>query len=389
MIVAVDARALQPGFRDHAGRGIGRYAVELVEALGRRDDVELELWFERGLPLPASALPPRASARWYLPVRVPPRRRLATLFALPLAARTSRADVFHYVAHVDGPPNMPAKGVATAHDLIPELFGERYGTGRTFKSRAAHAFEASVLRTARTLIAVSAVTRDDLVRLHHVDPARVHVVHHGLNARFRVQEAGAITAARERYGLQGPGVLYVGGIDGRKNVGMLVDAFAHARTLGMPAETELVLAGNIQGAPEYPALRERVRAHGLESVLRTPGFVGDAELPALYAAADVFAFPSLYEGFGFPPLEAMACGVPVVSTAGGALGEVLGDAVCVAPADDPRAFGAELAGLMRDPALRAERRARGLAHAARFTWDRAAEGTVQAYRASMAQRGRA
>jgi glycosyltransferase involved in cell wall biosynthesis len=387
MRIAIDARALQEGFRDHAGRGIGRYAAELTEALARRSDVELELWFERGPALPAAPLPPRASVRWYAPAPLPPRRRLATLLSLPYAARTSRADVFHYLAHVDGPPRMPRHGIVTVHDLIPELFGERYRTGETFKSRVSHGFETMVLRSARALIAVSAVTRDDLVRVHGVDPARVHVVHHGLHERFRVQDAGTVAAVRERFGLRQPFVLYVGGIDERKNVRMLVEAFAHARSLGLPAATELVFAGRVESAAEYPALRERVRALGLEGVFRTPGFVADADLPALYAAAGVFAFPSLYEGFGFPPLEAMACGTPVVSTAGGALGEVLGEAAVLAPADDPRAFGAALAALPRDAAALAGRSAAGLAHAARFTWDRAAESTVQAYRDVVERRG--
>ena len=383
MRIALDARPLQLGFREHVGRGIGRYAVELVSALGRRDDIALELWFESRLELPKSGLPATATLRHFPPFDDSKRKLTGSLFTTPVAAFSSRADVFHFLAHGDAPAFMPRRCVVTVHDLILEVMADRYAS-RSLKYRVGRWLETSAVRNARTLIADSGVTRDDIVRLHHVDPARVHVVHLGVDALFRVPAPAAVAELRARLGLAQPFVLYVGGIDGRKNVRMLVEAFAHARKAGMSDAVQLVFAGQVQHSPEYAALCELARAQGLEDVFRPVGFVATADLPLLFGAADVFAFPSLYEGFGLPPLEAMACGAPVVSTTGGSLIEVLGDAARTAPADDPRAFGEVLAEVMRDPAQRAALRERGLAHAARFTWDRTAEGTVQAYRAALA-----
>jgi glycosyltransferase involved in cell wall biosynthesis len=240
---------------------------------------------------------------------------------------------------------------------------------------------------ARTLVADSAATRDDLVRLHGVAPERVHVAPLGVDARYRPADPAAIAALRQRHGLAHPFVLYVGGIDARKNMTFLLEAFAEMRK-GRSAPLELVLAGHVKDAPEYPALQERAKALGLEAALRVLGFVPADELPVLLSSARVFAFPSLYEGFGLPPLEAMACGTPVVSSDRGSLAEVLGDAALVAPADDARAFGAALARLLDDETLHTQLRTRGQARAASFTWERTAEATVVAYRASLAARSR-
>jgi glycosyltransferase involved in cell wall biosynthesis len=383
--VAIDARALQHGFREHAGRGIGRYAEELVRAIARRDDVALELWIDGGFAPPDAAIAPGAALRRYPPLRGPKAERLATTLTVPYAAARSGAHVFHFLSHGDAPPFMPANGVVTVHDLILEVLADLYATNRSLPYRIARASEAMALKRARTLVADSAVTRDDLVRLHGIRPDRVHVVHLGVDAAFRPPGETAVAELRTRLKLARPFVLYVGGIDARKNVTLLVEAFALARP-SLPAGCELVLAGRIESAPEYPALRELAAARGLGDSFRPLGFVSSSDLPVLLAACDAFAFPSLYEGFGLPPLEAMACGAAVVSTRGGSLGEVLGDAARFAPADDPRAFADALIAVLGDAALRTSLRERGRAHAARFTWERVAEETVRAYRTAVGGR---
>ena len=149
-----------------------------------------------------------------------------------------------------------------------------------------------------------------------------------------------------------------------------------------PVMLLLVLAGHVLRAPEYPALMRRARLLGIVDVMRVLEFVPLNHLSMLLTAARVFAFPSRSEGFGLPPLEAMACGTPVVSTTGGSLGEVLGDAALTVPAGDLKAFTRALARALDDEPLRGRLRTRGLARAASFTWARTAEATILAYRAA-------
>ena len=144
-----------------------------------------------------------------------------------------------------------------------------------------------------------------------------------------------------------------------------------------------MLAGHVLRAPDFPSLMAHARALGLEDVLRVLAFVPLERLAMLLTAARVFAFPSRFEGFGLPPLEAMACGTPVVCTTGGALGEVVGDAALAVPPGDREAFTWALEAALDDETLRSDLRARGLARAATFTWARTAEATVAAYRAAV------
>lgn len=376
--VAIDGRALQPGFREHQGRGIGVYAVELVRALARRADVALTIWHQPELPLPTEHVPDGVAVRAYPRLPLPKRDRLTSLVTVPAVVRRSDHDVFHFPSHTDAPFGASRGLVLTVHDLILEVHASLYTRGRSVPFRLARARERFSTVRAAALVADSEVTRQDLVRLWGCDPDRVRVAHLGLHPRFAPEAAGAAGALCRRLGLERPFVLYLGGIDARKNVPGLLRACARLAAGGVAPD--LVLAGRVREAKEFPALASLARELGVESRLRYPGFVAEEDLPALLAAAEVFVFPSLYEGFGFPPLEAMACGTPVVSSDGGSLAEVLGDGALVVPAGDEGALAEALRRALGDVALRASLRERGRRQAARFTWERTAEATVAAYR---------
>ncbi|MCB0216670.1 MAG: glycosyltransferase family 4 protein [Chloroflexi bacterium] len=283
------------------------------------------------------------------------------------------------LAHVPywAPPLRPTvPTLVTVHDLIPLLLPDYR------RRRSVRAYTALVARASRSAAAILVDSehgaRDVRANLD-VDPARVHVVPLGVDARFRPQAPERLAELCARLDLPERFGLHVGGFDRRKNLETLIQAWVavHAGT-GLP----LVLAGRppAPGDSLHPDPRALARRAGLpESALRLPGFVTDADLPTLYAAATLFAFPSRYEGFGLGPLEAMACGTPVLASDASSLPEVVGEAGLLLPPDDPAAWSEALRRLLDDPGLADRMRAAGLARAAEFTWVRTARRTRAVY----------
>jgi glycosyltransferase involved in cell wall biosynthesis len=306
----------------------------------------------------------RLSRRWKRghepPVIEGARRRW---FQEPLWPLSPGADVVHGL-DCRVPAWRGVARVATVHDLFALLPGT-FTDERTRERKAAQYREAA--ERCDRILAVSEVTRRDF--LEHLDyPAdRVDVVHEGVGEEFGPQDEGAVARARTAHGLERPYLFYVGDLTARKNLVRLVRAWGRSPA---SADLDLALAGaRAWGASELdgllgdPALSARV--HLLD-------FVPDAELPLLYAGAEAFLFPSLYEGFGLPVLEAMACGTPVLASTTGSLPEVAGEhAVLVDPADE----AAIAEGIDRVLGLGPDAVARAAEHAAGFTWEACARGT--------------
>ncbi len=231
-------------------------------------------------------------------------------------------------------------------------------------------------RRARWLIAVSDHTRGHVVALHPRAASRTVVVHHGVDSRFR--EAQRPDHAVRSLVPDAPFLLFVGAARARKNLAGLLAAYATVA----PALREhhpLVLAG--LDADAAMPWREQAQRLGLAPHVHFPGWIDEANLPDLYRAAHAFLFPSHFEGFGLPALEAMACGVPVVSSSGGALPEVVGDAALLVAPTEVTAWGAAITRIVSDATLRTQLRERGLARAAQFRWSRAASQVVALYEA--------
>jgi alpha-1,3-rhamnosyl/mannosyltransferase len=320
-----------------------------------------------------AALPddvPAAVERHRLAVRSPYRR---IPWAFPRLARAAGADLVHL--HYFVPPRLPGPAVVTVHDLsfarAPELLRRR-------DRLLFQAFVPGSLRRARRIVAVSEFTRADVCERYGVDPARVVAVHNGVGPAFR-PVGGAVDVVRERYDLDVPYVLFVGALQPRKNPLVLLDAFARLVGDGLPHV--LALAGRDRGS--LGAVRERIARHRLEGRVALLGHVLEPDLPALYTAADALCFPSLYEGFGLPALEAMACGIPVAASRTTGLGEAVGDA---AETFDPRSVD-EVADALRrvvtDAGLRDRLITAGRSRASAFTWRRTAEATAAVYREAL------
>jgi glycosyltransferase involved in cell wall biosynthesis len=281
--------------------------------------------------------------------------------------------VFHGVTGFELPPRGPWALVTTVHDLVPLRFPALVPARHRWAVRC---LLGGALRRAARVIAVSEATRAELLARYRLPAARVAVVPEAAASQFTPPTAPAVAAVRARYGLAHPYVLFVGFLEPKKNLGTLLEAVARLRRRGAWGGTELVIVG----APGWGAdPAARAQALGLEGTVRLLGPVPDADLPALYAGALAFAFPSLWEGFGLPVLEAMASGAPVAASNRGALPEITAGAALLAE-PEPEAFAEALGELVGDAALRERLRSAGLARAAAFSWERTARETLAIYR---------
>ncbi len=362
-------------FLSHADTGSGQYLHALLRELpALAADLDLHVV----APLPAPQPP-----GWQLHARLAGSRPLAKVrfeqLEIPRAARQLQADIVH-IPYWAPPLRSPAPLVVTVHDIIPLLLPEHRGS---LPMRLYAALAAAATRGATKVIADSRSSSRDIIARLQLPPERVHTVHLAAAEHF-ASAAGAAPAdsLRAKYGLPICYVLYLGGFQRRKNVRHLLAAWTWARS-GLPERCQLVIAGRLPPHPDgrlfhdLPAIAVR---HGIRESVRFIGAVDEADKPALYQGAACFVFPSSYEGFGLPPLEAMACGVPVVTTGTGSLGEVVGDAAyLVSDPTDARKLGAAIISVIVDTELASDLRARGLKQAALFSWEQTARETVRIY----------
>jgi glycosyltransferase involved in cell wall biosynthesis len=293
---------------------------------------------------------------------------------LPIETVGGRADVY-YFPDFALPPVRNGRSVITIHDLSFLLVPDCAEDG--LRAHLERIVPASV-READFITADSENTRNELTTLLDAPPDRVEVVYGGVDARFRpVRDTEALEGIRQKYGLQFPFVLYVGTIEPRKNLARLLRAFTNLRSRHR-IRHRLVVAGGL-GWLYQDVLRE-IDELAAEHEVVFLGRVVDDDLPALYSLADVFVFPSLYEGFGLPPLEAMACGCPVVCSDTSSLPEVVGDAAVLVSPFDVDGISDALATLIADPDRRADLGERGLLRSREFTWESSARRLLDVFR---------
>jgi glycosyltransferase involved in cell wall biosynthesis len=372
------------------GAGIGRYTRELIRAIVAQGEAHrYSLFYAAGglapdspyiadlrrlcaahanlrcVPIPLS---PRRLTQFWQRLRVP----------LPVELFTGRLDILHAPDFVLPPTR--ARTIVTIHDLSFLVHPEcaEPGMARYLTDAVPRG-----LRRANVILADSQATRNDLVRLLAIDPARVELVYPGVGPHFRPMAEEATAPVHRRLGLPDRFLLFVSTLEPRKNLVRLLEAFAQviqaedADLQPSISDLHLVIAGrrgwlyeDIFAAIDRLQLRERVRLLD---------YVHDNDLPALYNLAAAFAYPSIYEGFGIPPLEALACGTPTVIADNSSLPEVVADAAVLVSAEDVGSIASGIARVVSDEGLRARLRAAGPAQARKFTWEQAAQRVLACY----------
>lgn len=299
--------------------------------------------------------------------RVMPFPRLWTHLRLSMEMLARAPDVLFVPAHVL--PLVHPRAVATIHDLGYRHYPETHGWRARLYLEWGTRFNAA---TSRLIVTDSNWSREDIVRTYGVPHEKVRVAYPGLRPGLGpVRDATRVDETLARYGVPRPYLLYVGTLQPRKNLTRLIEAFA-----ALSEPHALVLAGKKGWL--YDDILSRARELGIERRVVFTGYVPDDDLPALLTAADLFVFPSLYEGFGFPVLEAMACETPVVSSNASSLPEVTGDAALLVPPEDTGALAAAMRQVLSDAALRQALVQRGREQAAEFTWERCASEVLRA-----------
>jgi len=360
----------------HGRAGLGRYAESLARALVARDPARFALFFNRGgeVTPPGAlagleAIPTRCVRAGYKPWRMAV--WLGQLARLSFDRLLPGAELYHATEHLLMPlRRVPT--VLTVHDLIFHIFPQHHKRLNYWYLNAALPL---YCRRASAVIAVSEATKADLVRLYGLDPAKITVVHEAAEPHFTPALPDQVQAVRARYQLPDRYLLHVGTIEPRKNLDRLLDALHRLRAGG--EDVRLVIVGSKGWL--YHSFFQRLEDLALGDAVAMPGYVPDADLPAVYSGARLAVMPSLYEGFGLPVLEAMACGTPVACSHTSSLPEVGGDAARYFDPTDVATMADAIQAVWNDQSLRESMRQAGLARAARFSWARAADETLAVY----------
>ena len=369
MKIGIDGRALTGRFT-----GDRTYWLNLLRAMSRLQPEGDRFHVYSRIPVPADALKPAAD--WTISTLSAVNDRIWTMFAFPGALKRDEIDVAHTQYTIPLMPPCPM--VTTVHDISFRLYPNWFPKKHRLLLNAT---VPAAIRRASQVITVSESSRRDMIRIYGVPPEKIHAIHEAAGPEYSPMDRDKARAVvREKYGIHDAYVLAVGVLQPRKNFALLLEAFAIARRRAKLPH-RLVITG--KAGWDYENLGVLAGRLGIIDSVQFTGYVADADLPPLYAGAEALAFPSLYEGFGLPPLEAMACGTPALVSDAPAMPEIAGEGAWVLPVMSPNAWADAIESICTDSSLRAAWAERGIRRAAEFSWDRTARQTKEVYQQAL------
>ena len=368
MRIGIDATALPP-----QPVGAGNYIIQLVRALAEANfDVQLVIFAQKKGPALID-LPEERWVEWRIVEDLSPGSRLVwEQTRLPSLVRSTKVDLLHSL-HYTRPLRLPCASVVTFHDMTFFLFPQLHTWARRLFFPTAMRISA---RQADAIITVSESTRQDAIRLLAIDPGKIFTAQLGVDPSFRtINDLGEKSRVIAKYNLPERFILYLGTIEPRKNLPILIRAYRQLLNSG--TSHKLVLVGKYGWM--YEDVLDLVDELGLEDKVFFAGYVPQDDLPLVYNLASLFVYPTIYEGFGLPALEAMACGVPVITSQIASLPEIVGDAGILIPVNNVEALSEAMSRVLGDSTLREKLIKDGQLRSTKFSWDRTAQLTWQVY----------
>jgi glycosyltransferase involved in cell wall biosynthesis len=385
MKICLDGRPIQPKYRRHSVRGVGSYVRNLFYYLSRIDSQNqyFVLVKKEELADGCCQFPNMSTIKHNVPSLLSLNKEtIDTQIYLPFTLKKNKMDVIHFFTQSDAPFfHFQPKLVLTVLDIIPLVLPDLYKPYRNPIYRWYNFVLREIIKKADAIITISENSKNDIVSVLDIPSEKIKVTYLAVDRSFeKAFDPSRLTAIKAKYGITNDYVFYLGGIDPRKNVLRLLQAFKKLSYLSDLQTYDLVMAGDIKNEPEYPELLSQMKKLNLKNHVKLIGYVPLEDLPFLYNAASLFVFPSLYEGFGLPLLEAMACGTPVVASNRSSIPEVVGDGGLLVDPENVDEMAEQMVAILRNEDLGLGLIEKGYHQVRRFSWERTASETLQVYR---------
>jgi len=383
--ILVDARGLQEGFKTHKHRGIGHYASNLIDGLLElNSSFEFIFLVENGLAVDERLRNHQCifqTPKWFEPKAT---RMISEQWTLPRSIPFNSFDLVHFLAQGDGSMFSRCRYVVSVMDTISISAKELYSPYQRLKHNIANSIVNRILQNSCRIIAISEHTKKDIIKYFAIPNEKIRVVPLAAERRFfQKWTTSDILRIRSRFGLPENFLLYVGGIDPRKNVRLIFKALKLLLEENPTKCPLLAFAGDIAHQREYQQLMKSLQTLGIEDRIKFLGYIPNEELPLLYQASTMFIYPSRYEGFGLPVLQAMAARTPVITTKLSSIPEVAGDAALYIDPDNPVELARAIKEILSNHDLRLSLINSGMKRAAAFSWERTVHETIDVYREAL------